>query len=164
MTEPNGLLHMQARFYSPVFRRFLSEDPAGFAGGINLYAYAMGDPINMIDPFGLGAINAVGNFFGGVFSTGLDLIGKAWTLPNTMIGLTVGIVSLPFGGKINLGYNAIVFSNLPFGNGALTLGNTILTITSFNELDTSLPTYYARELSDNHGMISGIDIAAIHRG
>ena len=81
-----------------------------------------------------------------------------------MIGLTVGIVSLPFGGKINLGYNAIVFSNLPFGNGALTLGNTILTITSFNELDTSLPTYYARELSDNHGMISGIDIAAIHRG
>ena len=96
MTEPNGLLHMQARFYSPVFRRFLSEDPAGFAGGINLYAYAMGDPINMIDPFGLGAINAVGNFFGGVFSTGLDLIGKAWTLPNTMIGLTVGIVSLPF--------------------------------------------------------------------
>jgi hypothetical protein len=47
---------MQARFYSPVFRRFLSEDPAGFAGGINLYAYANGDPVNLMDPFGLGPV------------------------------------------------------------------------------------------------------------
>ena len=54
MTEPTGLLSMQARFYSPVLRRFLNEDPSGFEGGINLYAYANGDPIDLIDPFGLG--------------------------------------------------------------------------------------------------------------
>jgi len=57
LTEPNGLYCMMARFYSPVFRRFLSEDPAGFAGGINLYAYAAGDPVNLMDPFGLGPIS-----------------------------------------------------------------------------------------------------------
>jgi len=56
MTEPNGLYCMMARFYSPIFRRFLSEDPAGFAGGINLFAYASGDPVNLIDPFGLGPV------------------------------------------------------------------------------------------------------------
>jgi|GEM_PF-3064749 len=62
MTEPNGLYCMMARFYSPIFRRFLSEDPAGFAGGINLFAYAAGDPVNLIDPFGLGPVNASGQY------------------------------------------------------------------------------------------------------
>ena len=53
MTEANGLLCMKARFYSPIFRRFLSADPSGFAGGVNLYAYTGGDPVNLMDPFGL---------------------------------------------------------------------------------------------------------------
>jgi RHS repeat-associated protein len=57
MTEPNQLLCMQARFYSPVIRRFLNEDPSGFAGGSNMYAFAGGDPIDLMDPFGLGPVN-----------------------------------------------------------------------------------------------------------
>jgi len=59
MTESNGLLCMQARFYSPIFRRFLSEDPAGFSGGINLYSYTGGDPVNLMDPFGLGPMGSL---------------------------------------------------------------------------------------------------------
>jgi len=54
ITEPSGLLSMQARFYSPVLRRFLNEDPSGFAGGLNLYAYCNGNPVDLMDPFGLG--------------------------------------------------------------------------------------------------------------
>jgi RHS repeat-associated protein len=54
LTEPTGLLAMQARFYSPVIQRFLNEDPSGFSGGNNLYAFAAGDPVDLMDPFGLG--------------------------------------------------------------------------------------------------------------
>ena len=35
----------------PVY--FTQEDPIGLAGGLNLYGYAGGDPINFSDPFGL---------------------------------------------------------------------------------------------------------------
>jgi RHS repeat-associated protein len=61
LTEPTELLCMQARFYSPVLKRFLSEDPAGFSGGINLYAFAGGNPVDFMDPFGLGPVNSGAN-------------------------------------------------------------------------------------------------------
>ncbi len=41
------------RYYDPVGGRFTQEDPAGLAGGVNLYGYAGGDPANSSDPFGL---------------------------------------------------------------------------------------------------------------
>jgi uncharacterized protein RhaS with RHS repeats len=34
-------------------RVFTQEDPIGLAGGLNLYGYANGDPVNFSDPFGL---------------------------------------------------------------------------------------------------------------
>jgi uncharacterized protein RhaS with RHS repeats len=33
--------------------QFTQEDPIGLAGGLNLYGFANGDPINFSDPFGL---------------------------------------------------------------------------------------------------------------
>ncbi len=53
MTETNGLLYMRARYYDPKIGRFLSEDPAGFDGGLNLYAYVGGNPVMGVDPTGL---------------------------------------------------------------------------------------------------------------
>jgi hypothetical protein len=47
---------MRARYYNPCVCRFINADPSGFSGGLNHYAYADGNPINLIDPFGLGAI------------------------------------------------------------------------------------------------------------
>jgi RHS repeat-associated protein len=52
--EPEtGLYHYRARFYSPKLGRFLQPDPIGYAGGINVYAYCMNDPLNATDPTGL---------------------------------------------------------------------------------------------------------------
>ncbi len=51
---PFAALHLTAnRLYSPAIRRFLSPDPLGPAGGLNLYAYANNDPLSYIDPLGL---------------------------------------------------------------------------------------------------------------
>ena len=55
MSDPNGLLYMQARYYSPYICRFINPDPSGFAGGMNFYAYANGNPVSYLDPFGLNA-------------------------------------------------------------------------------------------------------------
>ena len=51
--QESGLYYMGARYYDPLSGRFLSEDPAGLAGGLNLYSYGYGDPINLADPTGL---------------------------------------------------------------------------------------------------------------
>jgi RHS repeat-associated protein len=57
MTDPNGLLDMQARYYNPFLCRFISSDPSGFKGGLNFYAFANGNPVSFVDPFGLGALS-----------------------------------------------------------------------------------------------------------
>lgn len=48
-----GLYYYRARWYDPQAGRFLSEDPIGFDGGINLYAYVENNPLNNSDPEGL---------------------------------------------------------------------------------------------------------------
>lgn len=42
-----------ADWYDPQTGRFLSQDPIGLAGGVNLYAYAGNNPVSYGDPFGL---------------------------------------------------------------------------------------------------------------
>jgi RHS repeat-associated protein len=53
--DPSGQYYRRNRYYDPESGRFTQEDPIGLAGGLNLYGYANGDPINFSDPFGLRA-------------------------------------------------------------------------------------------------------------
>jgi RHS repeat-associated protein len=48
-----GYVYMRNRWYDPQTGRFLSQDPIGLAGGVNLYAYAGNNPTSYSDPFGL---------------------------------------------------------------------------------------------------------------
>ena len=65
--EPDvtGFIYYRARYYDPSTGRFTQRDPIDLAGGINLYAYALGNPVSFIDPSGLVA-NAVGAWTWGV--------------------------------------------------------------------------------------------------
>jgi RHS repeat-associated protein len=51
--DATGLSYRRNRYYDPVSGQFTQQDPIGIAGGLNLYGYANGDPINFSDPFGL---------------------------------------------------------------------------------------------------------------
>jgi RHS repeat-associated protein len=51
--DGTGLYYYRHRYYMPKCGRFISEDPAGVAGGLNLYGYVMGNPMSFIDPQGL---------------------------------------------------------------------------------------------------------------
>ena len=59
VTDDNGLIYMRARYYSPVMKRFINADIV--AGAIsnaitlNRFAYANGNPVSFVDPFGLSA-------------------------------------------------------------------------------------------------------------
>jgi hypothetical protein len=53
--------------------------------------------------------------------------GAIWALPNTILGLLLGLPALPFGARLRISDGALVFLRYPWGRGgALTLGNAIL--------------------------------------
>ena len=56
MDEENGLLYMRARYYDPDVGRFISKDPIGILGGLNMFTYVQNNPVNEIDPEGLQAV------------------------------------------------------------------------------------------------------------
>ena len=59
VTDDNGLIYMRARYYSPNMKRFINADiiPGKLSNAITLnrFAYANGNPVSFVDPFGLSA-------------------------------------------------------------------------------------------------------------
>jgi RHS repeat-associated protein len=51
--DGTSLYYYRARYYNPQLGRFISEDPMGFAGGVNFYSYVRDTPTNSVDPLGL---------------------------------------------------------------------------------------------------------------
>ena len=93
---PLRLYLTRHRVYSATLNRFLSPDPLGLAGGLNLYAYGEGNPLMYIDPLGLCAKNvSMSGGFGQYMSDfGQMLLGYGDVVANTVNGL-IGIVMSP---------------------------------------------------------------------
>ena len=90
VTDDNGLIYMRARYYSPAMKRFINADVIDGAISnaitLNRFAYANGNPVSFVDPFGLTAercLNAINdatkNFFAKISSYIQTLLENART-------------------------------------------------------------------------------------
>lgn len=50
--EDGGIYYARQRWYDSSTGRWLSQDPIGFSGGLNLFEYARSNPIRFVDPSG----------------------------------------------------------------------------------------------------------------
>ncbi len=75
--DATGLYYCQNRYYDPANGRWLTRDPIGYAGGVNLYGYCGGGPVGAVDPEGL-----------------FELFGFDFTLEGVGHGVATGLAGL----------------------------------------------------------------------
>jgi RHS repeat-associated protein len=128
MTDSNGLYYMRARYYNPEIKRFINQDvlpgEINNSQSLNRYAYCNGNPVSLIDPFGL-----CGKEDGGGLDSALDTVQFGLDLAGLIPGAgeffdlgNAGIYYLR-GDSVNAGLSA--FSAIPFAGWAGTGGKFI---------------------------------------
>jgi RHS repeat-associated protein len=97
--DNTGLYFYRARYYDPVIKRFINEDPIRTRAGLNFYQYVDGNPIMLIDPLGLasGDLSCKGGSCqsGGSYgTTAMYCIGGRYVCQSCAVK-TLGIGDLP---------------------------------------------------------------------
>ena len=131
-----GLYYLNARYYNPQWRRFISPDDTAYldpesVNGLNLYAYCLNDPVNYADPSGNSVIASIligfavsslvgwglSEMFGSQIAGGIGSISGGATAVSTGMnlcafgpwGIVAGIALMAVGGlTIAFGANEIV--------------------------------------------------------
>ena len=89
-----GLMNFRMRWYDAVTGRWLSKDPIGLNGGVNLYAFCENIPLGCLDPFGLArfgirGLNARGIGVQTTFALGITTVFAPITMP--AVGMNLGL-------------------------------------------------------------------------
>ena len=139
-----GLYYLNARYYSPELRRFISPDDTAYlnpgnANGLNLYAYCYNDPVNYADPsghlitaavwIGLGIGAVLGGIYGGVSAMANGQ--NAWA------GIAIGAVVGGLTGLFTEAFSipGILLSTFAVGAGGDVASQLILDKKSWSEVN-----------------------------
>ncbi|NOT13920.1 MAG: RHS repeat-associated core domain-containing protein [Methylococcaceae bacterium] len=134
--ENNNLYYMRARYYDAGVGRFISEDPIGFEGGLNLYAYVGGNPIMLVDPSGTIPLLAIIPATGGLISGGFSAYNAYKSDKNVFTAFGTGFVSGAAGTLAGIGATAVT-GNPYFGGAAGgAVGNLVDTGLSGGQFNT----------------------------
>lgn len=147
LDEGGGLFYMHQRFYDATSGRFLQKDPAGFEGGLNLYAYAAGNPLNAVDPAGTWDINWAR------FTKGVKQIAVAG------VGIGLLAISAPVTGTVGTVLVGVAAVNTVFSGAA---GVCNIALAAGGPKDDSA----GKQLDqvDGFGKILGVGAGALYTG
>jgi RHS repeat-associated protein len=120
--DQTGLYYYRARYYDPVLKRFISEDPIGLNGGLNVYSYVNGDPVSFTDPNGELAF-AIPVAIGAVIGGGTGAIQARNSCSSIFAGALTGALAGAAAGFIPTNYGLLVGSLL--GGLAAGAGNAV---------------------------------------
>ena len=135
LDSASNLLYYRARWYDPSQGRFLSEDPIGFKGGLDLYSYVWDDPVNLVDPLGrfpwlrslcavvgAGAGALIGDWVGGLAGAGVGAVAAGATGPGAVVdgpifvggGAAIGSsIGLPVGAVAGAAVGWVLCAKVP---------------------------------------------------
>ena len=158
--QDTKLYYLNARYYCPEWRRFISPDDTSYldpesVNGLNLYTYCGNDPINKYDPSGHFAITLTTLLIGGLIAGGIgagigfgvayipDVIenvkkdGFQWNDLNTFSENWDHYIGTTLGGFV-AGFGVGICTVLGAGVGAAALGETTATLFTSTGLTLSL--------------------------
>ena len=109
-----GLVNFRMRWYDPDTGRWLSKDPIGLGGGLNLYAFCLNSAINNIDPSGaivplpiiggvvVGVVGGIAGGFQSMMGGGSFWKGAAsGAISGAISGATMGFLTPIIGGVVS---------------------------------------------------------------
>ena len=108
--QETGLHYNYFRYYYPVTGRYITPDPIGLEGGINLFVYVAGNPVKYLDPTGL--------WFDDMYQTYQGSSSSLWALaPNVPQPISNFVTG--FGDTLTSGFGLTSLFGLPSGTEAI---------------------------------------------
>ncbi len=143
VTDNNNLIYMRARYYSPEMRRFVNADiiagEISEAITLNRYAYANGNPVSNIDPFGLSAErseNEISGFEDFLNDIGAFFIGFYNGLKNRSEELTTNFNFYTFSNWLSLGLVGSVYEGLEYRAQEMMENPNFYTVSNWSTIGT----------------------------